>query len=564
MRRITRQAVLIGARQCRSIGTGFSRAQQQQVEDVEGVSSIPSPSLSSPEQSLIPIGMQQRSIRSEVPYDPRSASKIQVFSKSLSLPNLLNVFADWTTSQRWNEIKDLFEEWLRTLNEMEVDYDGLVPNTASFNLVLKAMYQSREPLAAVKLIDRMIQIGQDAAPDEESYDLVIELLLLESQMDLALKYIDLTLNSGYMLSTKTFSDCVRAFLNSGKSDTVLSIIERCKAMDQNKTLCPPWTLCTYIADSAFQADNSKLACHGLEFLVRWIAQGRASRPPVLLTVEEGLLIGALGTAARTCSAPLLKTSWEILMRSLQQKRPPCAQTYLAKIHAFAALGELKWAYRALHELESAYGNAEKEDLELFSPFSSLNPLVRACSNGGFASLDAVYFQLENLSIADPPYKSVAALNCIILGCANIWDLDRAFQTFEAIEKKFDLSADVHSYNALMSAFGKMKQTFEATNVFAHMTSLGVKPNEKSYSLLVDAHVFNRDTKSALAVVNDMMTAGYTPSKDTLWKIKRRCVREFDVEGDNQVQSLCQRLSYRMTSERRREMLFGLDYSTEFV
>lgn len=41
----------------------------------------------------------------------------------------------------------------------------------------------------------------------------------------------------------------------------------------------------------------------------------------------------------------------------------------------------------------------------------------------------VYYQLENLSQADPPYKSVAALNCIILGCSNTWDVDRASPDF---------------------------------------------------------------------------------------------------------------------------------------
>lgn len=69
----------------------------------------------------------------------------------------------------------------------------------------------------------------------------------------------------------------------------------------------------------------------------------------------------------------------------------------------------------------------------------------------------MYFQLENLSHADPPYKSVAALNCIILGCANIWDLDRAYQTFEAIGSSFGLTPNIHSYNALMFAFGRLKK-----------------------------------------------------------------------------------------------------------
>lgn len=69
----------------------------------------------------------------------------------------------------------------------------------------------------------------------------------------------------------------------------------------------------------------------------------------------------------------------------------------------------------------------------------------------------VYVQLENLSRAETPYKSVAALNCVILGCANIWDLDRAYETFQAIEEKIGLTPDVHSYNALLCAFGKVKK-----------------------------------------------------------------------------------------------------------
>ena len=71
----------------------------------------------------------------------------------------------------------------------------------------------------------------------------------------------------------------------------------------------------------------------------------------------------------------------------------------------------------------------------------------------------VYVQLENLTRADPPYKSVAALNCVVLGCANIWDIDRAYETFVAIKDKFELTPDIHSYNALLCAFGKKKRVF---------------------------------------------------------------------------------------------------------
>lgn len=52
------------------------------------------------------------------------------------------------------------------------------------------------------------------------------------------------------------------------------------------------------------------------------------------------------------------------------------------------------------------------------------------------------------------------------------------------------------------------QTHEASRVFEHLMSLGLKPNAKSYSLLVDAHLINRDVKSALAVIDDMVTATF--------------------------------------------------------
>jgi pentatricopeptide repeat protein len=49
------------------------------------------------------------------------------------------------------------------------------------------------------------------------------------------------------------------------------------------------------------------------------------------------------------------------------------------------------------------------------------------------------------------------------------------------------------------------QTEEAVNVFQHLTSLDVKPNATTYSLLVDAHLVNRDPKAALAVIDEMVS-----------------------------------------------------------
>lgn len=457
-------------------------------------------------------------------------------------------------------------ELLDLVSQMD-DY-GIMPNTASFNLVLKAMHKANETLAAEKLLERMIQTGKEfkeSLPDDESFDLVIGMLLVTNQIDTALKYIDLTLKAGYMLSMNTFTKCVQSCVQNVRLDTLVSIIERCKKMDQNKSLCPPWAACNYIADVAMQADNSELTYYALEFMAKWIARGENARPPVLLSVDEGLVVSALGTAGRTYNSKLLDGSWAILKRSLRQKKVPNPESYLGKLYALASLGNLQKAFGTLHELETAYGNSTEEATEdLFSPFTSLNPLVVACSKKGFETLDSVYYQLENLSQADPPYKSVAALNCVILGCANIWDVDRAYQTFGAIATTFGLTPNIHSYNALICAFARLSKRDEAVKVYEHFVSSGIKPNATTYSLLVNAHLIQRDPKAAISVIDDMISAGYEPSKEILKKVRRRCIREMDYEADDRVDSLARDFKIRMGTENRRDMLFNLEYTTEYA
>ncbi|KAK9676014.1 hypothetical protein RND81_11G048100 [Saponaria officinalis] len=530
-----------------------------------------------------------------IPLNRQSASSL--LPKTANIESMMNLFGDWVTSQRWGEIKEAFEQWIRSLDvngkpnrpnvelfnqylrahlmcgavasELlqvveQMELYAIEPNTASYNLVLKSV-KPRDWTAAVSILERMLQNGKQSQPVDASFDLVIGMLFQKNQIEAALKYVDVALKSGYMLSPRVFGDCVQSCVTEQRLDTLVSVIEKCKAMDQNKALLPNWKLCNTIAEIGTQNDNSKLAFIALGFMARWIQQGENAWPPAYLSINEGLVIKALSTAARTYDSPLLDASWAILKRSLREKKAPNSETYLAKINALASLGNLPSAFTTLGELEKKLGNSSTTAAEhLLSPFTSLHPLVVACARKGHETLDLVYFQLENLSRADPPYKSVAALNCVILGCANIWDLDRAYQTFEAISSSFGLTPNIHSYNALMHTFGKLRKTQEAARVFVHLSSLGVKPNDMSYSLLVDAHLINRDPKSALAVLEAMIEAGFKPQRATLLNVRRRCLREMDHESSDLVESIAKQCNIVLGSENRRNFLFNMEYSTELA
>lgn len=181
---------------CRSITTTSFLLQEPELHDPSPPPTTPlppNPSTGSPlyqenwrsprpdpllSQSLVPLGL----------IDQAPSLRIQAFSETLDLPNLLNVFANWMTSQRWSDLKQLFEFWIRSLDDKngkpnrpnvdlynhylranlmmggsagelldlvaQMEGYGISPNTASYNLVLKAMYQSREAEAAEKLLDR--------------------------------------------------------------------------------------------------------------------------------------------------------------------------------------------------------------------------------------------------------------------------------------------------------------------------------------------------------------------------------------------------------------------------
>lgn len=61
-----------------------------------------------------------------------------------------------------------------------------------------------------------------------------------------------------------------------------------------------------------------------------------------------------------------------------------------------------------------------------------------------------------------------------------------------------------------------------------------------------------------------VVAGFVPSKEMLKKVRRRCIREMDDESNNKVESFANDFRIRMGPEIRRNMLFNLEFSTEYA
>lgn len=61
-----------------------------------------------------------------------------------------------------------------------------------------------------------------------------------------------------------------------------------------------------------------------------------------------------------------------------------------------------------------------------------------------------------------------------------------------------------------------------------------------------------------------VVAGFEPSKEMLKKVRRRCIREMDDESNNKVESFAKDFRIRMGLESRRNVLFNLEFTTDYT
>lgn len=141
---------------------------------------------------------------------------------------------------------------------------------------------------------------------------------------------------------------------------------------------------------SLEAQNSELAYHALHYIRKFIAATEIPDPCIQYFVEEELLIQVLHLAGETRNVKLFDIACVLLDLSLCQNTAQ-AETFIAKIRAYAYFGNLKLAHNTLFELESLYRGATQEATDLFSPFFALNPLAMAYSQNGCGTLDYVSF-----------------------------------------------------------------------------------------------------------------------------------------------------------------------------
>eukprot|EP00887_Chlorella_sp_A99_P007544 scaffold28.g7544.t1 len=221
---------------------------------------------------------------------------------------------------------------------------------------------------------------------------------------------------------------------------------------------------------------------------------------------------------------------EFLSSTLGVRLPEPA-SYHALIHAHAAAGSWAGMFSGAALLEEERPDAG----DAIAYHSGLQMCVDGLGCAGTAGVDAAYFLLEDWA-REGKRVSAAQANLVLAACCQLGDLQRAFETFDALPL-LGVQPDADSYNALLQGCVETGEAGAAERVLEEMAAAGVAPNAHTHHLLVDAQarrpgapVVKGDVPGMAAALDSLEAAGHTPKTGLLERCVARCERAGEREA----------------------------------
>jgi len=179
----------------------------------------------------------------------------------------------------------------------------------------------------------------------------------------------------------------------------------------------------------------------------------------------------------------------LLVQMSEKGLEPDTVTYSAIIKGYCQEGRLDQAFELLDNMNQA---AQFQPDEL-----TYNTLIDGCArqsmwDRGFVLLD----QMQNSGVAPSNFT----LSVLVKLASRCKKLDRAFQLCEEISSKYGFKLNVHVYNNLIQACTHHGTIRQAIDVLTKMVREGVRPDVRTYKLLLSGCVRTSDMHMAAGLL----------------------------------------------------------------
>lgn len=162
-----------------------------------------------------------------------------------------------------------------------------------------------------------------------------------------------------------------------------------------------------------------------------------------------------------------------------------------------------------------------------------------------ASLEELYFILAE-QVSQKKNVPRIVLDVLVEAIARFDMMDRCFAVFEDYQKVFNTVPDIHSYNSLLRAVATARiinmrtllavfQEIETPSALNNMTAL--KPNESSFSILLNAIADEGNFQSLFDILAYMSELNVNPSTQSLRRLLISLAKAYNWNGYEVVKKL---------------------------
>lgn len=262
--------------------------------------------------------------------------------------------------------------------------------------------------------------------------------------------------------------------------------------------------------------------------------------------DEGLCLDVLNTAARH-GLPILASE---ALQKLETLGVQYREYHIAPLlDAFAAIGQLKEAFKCLELIRSCGGTPTRE---------TVRPILRAIQRDP-DSIDNAYMLLDEM-VQDGEQVDVVSVNVIIEASAFLNDLQRAFGTYKAMPS-LGVKPNTDTFNLLISTCVDALHRDLGDKLYTEMKEAKVKPDMETYVQLISLYLTQTEYEDAFFYLEEMKSQGLKPPLSVYEAIVRKCVSVGDARYRLAVEELNQ-MGYRLSSVVQKFIRTGGEASRE--
>jgi len=343
------------------------------------------------------------------------------------------------------------------------------PNAISFNTVISALAQARQPLKAQKLLTTMVDSGLQA--DKHSFTGVILAFARDSQPEPAAKWLERMLQANVMPDTTTFNAVLLAYANTSDCEGAFHLMGKLEALVRDECpnarpdVCSFNTLLSACAkagkpgraeDGFFQMEKRGLEPDVVSFTTVINAHARAGNTQEAQAWLDAMVTRGKAPDSYACNAVCAAharvgdaaAAMRCLARMADYGVTPSPTTHSILIHALSQAGEADAAESMLRDMVASGGALDA---------SAFNILLFQHAKHGRPGRAMEVLSLMQRAHVRP---SLVTFNSLASSYATYGDFEATEDALRQA-KEHGFSLDRYSYGALLQACHKGVQGAKA-------------------------------------------------------------------------------------------------------